>query len=182
MRLGLEYDEATALVVIIILAGTETVSSGLPRSLALLIDSGAWAGIPPDDPAALDAAIDACLRLVTPSPMIIRSCAEASEVRGHRFVRGQRVLLSVYGMTRTPALFHGRDPEGLAIGEPLDRDLRHLWFGAGPHFCLGSLLAKAQLRALFGMLRAQGDLAIVERRPARHVLFPSYARLVVRRA
>ena len=180
--LGLDYEEATALVVIIILAGTETVSSGLPRSLALLVDTGAWAGIPPDDPAALDAAIDACLRLVTPSPMIVRSCAEPCEVRGHRFRRGQRVLLSVYGMTRTPALFHGRDPEALAIGQPLDRDLRQLWFGAGPHFCLGSLLAKAQLRAMLGMLRAHGDLTIVRRRPARNVLFPSYAQLVVRRS
>ena len=79
--MGLEYEEATALVVIIILAGTETSSSGLPRSLALLIDTGAWADIPPGDPAALDAAIDACLRLVTPSPMIIRSCVEPCEVR-----------------------------------------------------------------------------------------------------
>ena len=180
--MGLEYEEATALVVIIILAGTETVSSGLPRSLALLIDTGAWADIPPGDPAALDAAIDACLRLVTPSPMIVRSCVEPCEVRGHRFARGQRVLLSVYGMTRTPALFPGRDPDALAIGEPLDHDLRSLWFGAGPHFCLGSLLAKAQLRAMLGMLRGQGDLTIVRRRPARHVLFPSYAQLVVRRS
>jgi cytochrome P450 len=180
--LGLEYEEAKALVVIIILAGTETVSSGLPRSIALLLDSGAWAGIPPDDPRALDAAIDACLRLVTPSPMIVRSCIEPCEVGGHRFRSGQRILLSVYGMTRTPALFPGRDPEALAIGERLDRDLRHLWFGAGPHFCIGSLLARAQLRAMFGMLRAQGDLTIVRRRPARRVLFPSYAQLVVRRS
>ena len=114
--------------------------------------------------------------------MIVRSCVEPCEVRGHRFARGQRVLLSVYGMTRTPALFPGRDPDALAIGEPLDHDLRSLWFGAGPHFCLGSLLAKAQLRAMLGMLRAQGDLTIVRRRPARHVLFPSYAQLVVRRS
>jgi cytochrome P450 len=179
--LGLEYEEAKALVVIIILAGTETVSSGLPRSIALLVDSGAWDRIPQDDPSALDAAIEACLRLVTPSPMIVRSCVEPCEIEGHRFRRGQRILLSVYGMTRTPALFLGRDPEALAIGASLDRDLRHLWFGAGPHFCIGSLLARAQLRTMFAMLRAQGRLTIVRRRPARRVLFPSYASLVVRR-
>jgi cytochrome P450 len=180
--LGLDYEEAKALVVVIILAGTETVSSGLPRSIALLVDSDAWARIPRDDPRALDAAIEACLRLVTPSPMIVRSCVEACDVQGHRFRPGQRILLSVYGMTRTPALFPGRDPEALAIGEPLHRDLRHLWFGAGPHFCIGALLAKSQLRAMFAMLRGQGDLRIVRRSPARHVLFPSYASLVVRRA
>jgi cytochrome P450 len=178
--LGFEYEEATALIVIIILAGTETVSSGLPRSIALLIDSRLWSAIPPDDASALDVAIDACLRLVTPSPMIVRSCAESCEVQGYRFRRDQRVLLSVYGMTRTPALFHGRDPEAVAIGERIDRDLRQLWFGAGSHFCIGNGLAKAQLRAMFGMLRAQGDLRIVRRRPARGVLFPSYAELVVR--
>lgn len=180
--LGLDYEEAKALVVIIILAGTETVSSGLPRSIALLVDSGEWARLPADDPAAIDAAIEACLRLVTPSPMIVRSCVEACEVRGHRFRVGQRILLSVYGMTRTGALFPGRDPEALAIGEPLDRDLRHIWFGAGPHFCIGALLAKAQLRAMFTMLKAQGDLRIVRRRPAKRVLFPSYVVLEVSRA
>ena len=79
-------------------------------------------------------------------------------------------------MTRTPALFPGRDPDALAIGEPLDHDLRSLWFGAGPHFCLGSLLAKAQLRAVFRMLRGR---ATYDRASAGRprVLFPSYAEL-----
>ena len=180
-RLGLAFEEAKALIVIIILAGTETVSSGLPRSVALLHDTGAWSSIPADDEAAIDAAIEACLRLVTPSPMIVRSCAEAATVAGHRFRRGDRVLLSVHGMTRTPSLFPGRDPDELRVGERLDRDLRHLWFGAGAHFCIGSLLARAQLRAVLTMLRRQGDLRIVRRRAARHVLFPSYAELVVQR-
>jgi hypothetical protein len=31
------------------------------------------------------------------------------------------------------------------------------------------------------MLRRLGDLRIIRRRPARHVLFPSYAELVVER-
>lgn len=181
-RLGLDYEAARALVVVIILAGTETVSSGLPRSVALLLDSGAWEQIPPGDPAALDAAIDASLRLVTPSPMIVRSCAEPVEIRGHRFRRGQRILVSVHGMTRTRALFHGRDPEALGLGEPLDRELRHLWFGAGPHFCIGNLLARAELRAVFGMLLARGPLTVVHRRPSRGVLFPSYAEFTVRRS
>jgi cytochrome P450 len=102
-------------------------------------------------------------------------------VAGHRFRPGDRVLLSVHGMTRTPSLFPGRDPDELRVGERLDRDLRHLWFGAGAHFCIGSLLAREQLRAVLTMLRRQGDLRIVRRRPARHVLFPSYAELVVER-
>ena len=181
-RLGFGYDEARALVVVIILAGTETVSSGLPRSLALLIDTGTWDQIPPDDPAAIDDAIDACLRLVTPSPMIVRCCVEPTQIRGHRFRRGQRILISVHGMTRTRALFGGRDPGALAVGEPIHRELRHLWFGAGPHFCIGSLLARAELRAVLAMLRARGPLTVVHRRPSRGVLFPSYAEFIVRRS
>ena len=180
-RLGFGYDEARALVVVIILAGTETVSSGLPRSIALLLDTGAWERIPADDAAALDAAIEACLRLVTASPMIVRSCAETGRVRGHRFRPGQRVLISVYGMTRRPGLFHGRDPEALPMGEPIDRELRHLWFGAGPHFCIGSLLARAELRAVCAMLRAPRLLSWSVAVLSRRVLFPSYAELTVRR-
>jgi cytochrome P450 len=65
------------------------------------------------------------------------------------------------------------------MGEPLDRHLRNLWFGAGPHYCIGSLVARAEFRAVLGMLRSHPGLRIVRRRPSHGVLFPSYAELSV---
>ena len=180
-RMGMSFEEARSLVVVIILAGTETVSSGGPRAIATLMDHGAWDTIDPDDDAALDAAIEASLRLVTPSQFIIRSCVEPAVVQGHRFRAGQRVFLSVYNMARTPALYPGQDPEALHLGEPLPRELRLIWFGAGPHFCIGSAVAREEMRSLLRVLRRAGDLRIVERRAARHVLFPAYGSFRVAR-
>ncbi len=180
-EMGMSFEEARSLVVVIILAGTETVSSGAPRAIATLMDHGAWDGIDPGDDAALDAAIEAGLRLVTPSQFIIRSCIEDATVRGRRFRPGERVFLSLYNMARTPALYAGLDPEALHLGDPVPRELRHIWFGAGPHFCIGSSIAREQLRALLRTLRGAGDLRIVHRRPARGVLFPAYAECWIQR-
>ena len=178
-ELGWDEAAARALVVVIVLAATETVSSAAPRIVALLHDHGRWADLDGGDPGAVERAIEAGLRLTTPTEVIVRSTARDTELDGHRFRAGERVFLSVYGMTRWPSLYEG-DPEALRLGESLPRELRHLWFGAGPHFCLGAPIAREQLRRIVAALAAFPELRIVARRPARGVLFPAYGRLVVR--
>ncbi len=82
----------------------------------------------------------------TPTEVIVRSCPEDVTIDGVRFPAGRRVFLSVYGMTRWAGLYDG-DPEALRLGRPIPREIRHLWFGAGPHFCLGAPIAREQLPA-----------------------------------
>jgi cytochrome P450 len=178
--LGFDWEAAKALVVVIVLAGTETVSSAAPRIAALLLDHGRWDALRGGDPAAVDPAIEAALRLVTPTEVIVRSCAVPTTLGGYSFRERERLFLSVYGMTRWDKLYAG-DPEALRLGEAVPREVRHLWFGAGPHFCLGAPIAREQLRRMIGMLGRFPDLRIVERRPASGVLFPAYGRLVVSR-
>ena len=179
-ELGFEWEAAKALVVVIVLAGTETVSSAAPRIAALLLDHGRWDALRGGDPAAVDTAIEAALRLVTPTEVIVRSCARSTTLGGYSFRERERLFLSVYGMTRWDKLYAG-DPEALRLGETVPREVRHLWFGAGPHFCLGAPIAKEQLRRMIGMLGQFPEMRIVERRPASGVLFPAYGRLVVAR-
>ena len=178
--LGFAFDDARALVAVIILAGTETVTSGAPRIAALLLDNGRWGSIA-GDAAAREAVIEEGLRLTTPSEFIVRSAAEAATLGGRRFAAGERVFVSLYGMTRWRALYDG-DPERLRTGEPMPRELRQLWFGAGPHFCIGAPIAREELRRLFAALAPFERLRIVDRWPAAGVLFPAYGGLVVRAA
>lgn len=175
-ELGLGFEEARALIAVIILAGTETVTSGAPRISALLLDSGRWASLA--DPKAREDVIDEGLRLTTPSEFILRSVREPATVRGHRFRRDERVFLSLYGMARWRGLYQG-DPEQLHLGEPMPRELRQLWFGAGPHFCIGAPIAREEMRRLFSALAPFEHLRIVDRWPAEGVLFAAYGGLVM---
>ncbi len=175
--LGLAFDEARALVAVIILAGTETVTSGAPRIVALLLDNGRWPSLV-GGAVAREAVIEEGLRLTTPSEFIVRSSPEPVTVAGYRFHRDERVFLSLYGMARWHRLY-GDDPERLHLEAAMPRELRHLWFGAGPHFCIGAPIAREELRRLFDALASFDRLRIVERRPAAGVLFAAYGRLVV---
>lgn len=178
-ELGFEFEAARSIIVTVILAGTETVTAAAPRIVAMLLDHCRWDALRGGEPDAVESAIEAGLRVVTPTEVIVRSCAEDGTVDGCRFRQGERLFLSVYGMTRWGALYDG-DPEALRLGRPIPREIRHLWFGAGPHFCLGAPIARLQLRALLAMLARYPGLRVVDRAPARGVLFPAYGRLVVR--
>jgi cytochrome P450 len=177
--LGFDWETARALVVVIVLAGTETVTSAAPRIVALLADHGRWSSLDGGRPAAVEEAIEAGLRLSTPTEVIVRSCPDDVTIDGVQFPAGRRVFVSVYGMTRWAGLYDG-DAEGLRLGRPIPKEIRHLWFGAGPHFCLGAPIAREQLRLMLGMLGREPRLRIVRRTPASGVLFPAYGSLVVR--
>jgi cytochrome P450 len=80
-----------------------------------------------------------------------------------------------------------RDPKVIERGDDFDigrtqpRELRQLWFGAGPHFCLGFSLANREIATVLeAMLDAVPDIEIVVRTASKQVLLPSWERMLVR--
>ena len=68
------------------------------------------------------------------------------------------------------------------IGRTIPRELRLIWFGAGPHFCLGYNLAMRELTTVMtALLDGAPELEIVSRKAARKVLLPTWDELWVRR-
>jgi cytochrome P450 len=166
--LGLDEAEARGAVGLFLLTGTETLVSFVPRLIALAHDTGRG-------PAGItDAVVEEALRVTSPTPVMLRSAARAGRIGGVRVEAGERVVIATLLCTGAYGPFApDRDPAETA-------GLRRLWFGAGPHFCLGMPLAMAEIRAVVGALRGFPDLVISGRRPARGVLIPAYARLPVR--
>jgi cytochrome P450 len=170
--LGLDEREALGAVGAFVLTGTETIVSYLPRLAAILIDSG-WLPRLADDAELIEPAIAEGLRVTTPSPVMLRSTVAEDRIGDVRVRPGDRIILATFAADRALGEF---DPATNAAAQ-----LKQLWFGAGAHYCLGAPLAMAQIRTTLDALLESPRLRVVSRRPARGVLIPSYASLVLQR-
>lgn len=93
-----------------------------------------------NDPAAVDAAVEEFLRFYSPVAMA-RVVTNEVEMSGTTLCPGQRVLL--------PFAAANRDPDFMEDAEEfqIDREVnRHSAFGLGIHRCLGSNLARMEIR------------------------------------
>ena len=157
-RQGVALEDARSLAAALFLTGVGTVSSALPRIVGQLADAGLLerATAATTD---VDAAVAEGLRMTTPSLATLRRCARPTELHGIRLRQDERVVVLLWWATR---LDGGFDP-----GRRPSPELRHLWFGAGAHFCLGAPLAVAQLRAMTAMMlevAADRGLVVTARR------------------
>ncbi|WP_026413743.1 cytochrome P450 [Actinomadura oligospora] len=177
--LGLTEDEARGAAGAFFLTGTETVATLVPRLLALLHDTGTLNPTPTPVASAafaagfLDRAVDEAMRVTTPTPVMLRSVHAETRIADVPVRPGDRVLIATHNCCRAYGPF---DPSRTTPPE-----LRRLWFGAGPHFCLGYPLAMAEIRAVMRTLLAAGPLTITHRSASRGVLIPTYRHLRVRR-
>jgi cytochrome P450 len=131
-------------------AGNETLRNGLPGAcIALLEHPGAQDDLRAD-PGLLPGAVDEMLRWWTPVMTFRRTAAADCELGGQRIREGDKVVVSFTSANRDEAVF--RDSGQFNIRRDPNP---HLVFGHGPHFCLGSHLARAQMRALFGEVLAR---------------------------
>ena len=176
-ELGLSEREAMGAVGAFVLTGTETVQSFVPRLVAITHDAGVLDRLLLTSPSDRwrGRVVEEALRTAVPTPVMLRSVTAEREVAGVRVRPGDRVVIVTISCCRGAGPF---DP-----GREADPAVRHLWFGAGPHFCLGMPLAMAQIDSALAALAPVADagrpVSVVRRRVARRVLIPAYRELVV---
>lgn len=201
-QLGVSEEEALGAAAAFFLTGTETVATTVPRVVAMLCDHGLAGGpmgspgsvapmgspgsVAPTGslgsvapPGSLDAAIDEAMRVMAPTPATLRSAVATAQVGGVRVKPGDRVVIATVAATRSAGPF---DRGAVVGGRRPAADLRRLWFGAGPHYCIGAPLAMAEIRMLTQAVLSAGPLVIQRRAVARRVLIPAYRVLEVRTA
>jgi cytochrome P450 len=172
--LGLSREQAPALAAVLLLTGTETVVSALPRMVALLVDSGLLGELASRPHPDLNRVVDEAVRQITPSPAMLRRATRPDDLAGTAVRAGDRVLLATWWATRLPG---GFDP-----ARSCPKPVRQLAFGAGAHQCPGRDLATTQARLLLqAMLDVErvAPVRVVDRAAARRVFVPAYRRLVV---
>jgi cholest-4-en-3-one 26-monooxygenase len=97
------------------------------------------------NPAAIPVAVEEMLRWVTPIQNMSRTATRDVELRGRRLREGDKVMLLYPSGNRDARVFE--DPFRFDVGRDPNP---HLAFGGyGAHFCLGSALARLELRVMF---------------------------------
>jgi cytochrome P450 len=137
----LRDDELVGAARLLLAGGLETTSSALSGAIAHLIDRADDRSRLLAEPEIWDAAMDEFVRWTGPVASVARTACRDSEVAGCPIRRGEPVLILFASGNRDEREF--TDPDTVILDRHPNR---HLGFGMGPHRCIGSHLAKLQLR------------------------------------
>lgn len=146
----LSHEELISTLLLLFTAGHETATNLIGNGLLALLRNPAQLRRLKEDPGLLRPGIEELLRYDSPVQFVIRIAKVPMTVRGVDLVRGDGLLLVVGAANRDPEQF--ADPDSLDIGR---KDIKHLSFGGGIHFCLGSVLARMEAQAALGALITQ---------------------------
>jgi cytochrome P450 len=142
---------------LILIAGADTTWSAIGASLWHLGHQDEDRRRLVADPSLVDTAAEEFLRVYAPVS-VGRLSKEDVELHGRTICAGERVLLAFGAANRDPDVFD--DPDEIRIDRKRNR---HLTFGSGEHRCLGSNLARLELRVtLEEWLRAMPEFRLVD--------------------
>lgn len=120
--------------------------------LAFLQHPGQWHRLR-QDRALLPGAVEEIVRWTSSATHSMRTATRPHVIRGERVEAGDRVVLWLPSADRDEAVFE--DPYRFDIARTPNR---HIALASGEHFCIGSTLARAEMRALFTELLDTTDL------------------------
>jgi len=135
----LTEDEIVATCNLLLIAGHETTVNLIANAvLAMLRHRGSWAALSRDS-ALATGVVEETLRWDPPVQLMGRVAGEDMTIGGTRIPKGDMMMLLLAAAHRDPAVTERPDE-----WDPTRPSIRHLAFGLGAHFCLGSPLARLE--------------------------------------
>jgi cytochrome P450 len=154
----LSDDELLNLVLNVLVGGVDTTQSQLAHAIRLLAEHpDQWARLA-EEPQLTGPAVEEVLRYEPITPFTARIALEEVEYRDVTFPEGTVVLVCAHTGNRDPGTYEAPDRFDItaARGSP-----KPLTFGAGPHYCLGANLARAEMQEALAFLAPRmPDLAL----------------------
>jgi cytochrome P450 len=145
-------------------AGHDTTASAMAGGMLALIEHPDQMERLRNDPSLMNTAVDEMIRWVTPVKHFMRTATTDYRLRDRTIEAGQSVLLSYPSGNRDEDAFV--DPFRFDVGRTPNK---HLSFGFGVHYCLGAMLARMELKALFtellprlGSIELAGEPALMK--------------------
>ena len=137
----LTREEILDISFLMLLAGLDTVTATLGCNIAYLAANPAQRQKLVREPSLIPGAVEELMRWETPVTAVPRLAKQDVTVRGVEIKAGEMVTLLLGAADVDAAEFE--DPEHVDFSRPRNR---HLAFGGGAHRCLGSHLARMELR------------------------------------
>jgi len=145
----LSDDEIASMTVLLATAGNDTTrhtTSWTALNLSRNPDQKEW--LAQDYEGRIGQAVEEFIRHATVVNMFARTATQDTELGGQAISEGDKVVMFYCSGNRDESLFP--DPHRFDVGRPRTS---HVAFGGrGVHFCLGNIVAKAQLKAIFGQV------------------------------
>jgi cytochrome P450 len=145
----LSDEECVHLVSAVLVGGVDTTQAQLAHGIRLFADHPEQWNAIAEDPSLAVAAAEEVLRYEPITPLTARVALEDMEYRDVAIPKGTLLLAVAATANRDPGAYD--EPESFDITADRDRT-KPLTFGAGPHFCLGASLARAELQEAFAFL------------------------------
>jgi cytochrome P450 len=141
---SLEEHEIVMGFFLLMAAGNDSTKATYSSGMRALMEHPDQRRLLLEDPSLIPGAVEESLRMFPAFAHFRRTATRDTELRGRRIREGDKVVMWYVSSNRDESRYE--DPDRFDV----TRDTEHQAFGAGGrHFCLGTALARLELRILF---------------------------------